>query len=101
MHLGEEEPDRAPFDHDEVRAIFSAPTFAQGERPAGANARPELVVGGTARQAARSPLRSFASTAKRNKGASVSSVVKAQMVIESVASKLSSCTMTIGRDLPA
>jgi len=42
------------------------------------------------RQAARNPLRSFGSTGRRNNGASVSSVVKAQMVIESVASKLSS-----------
>jgi len=36
-----------------------------------------------------------------NKGASVLSVVKAQSVIESAAEKLSSCTMTAGRGLPA
>ncbi len=48
-----------------------------------------------------SPLRSFGSIGSRNRGASVGSVVKAQIVIESVASKLSSCTMTTGRGLPA
>ena len=42
------------------------------------------------REEARRPLRSFGSTSSRKSGASVSSVVKAQMVIESVASKLSS-----------
>jgi integrase len=35
MRLGEEEPDRAPFDLDELRAIFSTPVFVQGERPTG------------------------------------------------------------------
>jgi hypothetical protein len=53
------------------------------------------------RQAARRPLRSFGSTGRRNSGASVSSVVKAQTVMESVASKLWSWTMTTGRGLPA
>jgi hypothetical protein len=42
------------------------------------------------RPAARRPLRSLGYTGSRNSGASVSSVVKAQMVMESVASKLSS-----------
>ena len=42
------------------------------------------------RRAARKSLRSIGSTGGRNNGASVSSVVKVQMVIESVASKLSS-----------
>ena len=42
------------------------------------------------RQVPRSPLRSFGSTRRRNSGASVGSVVKAQMVMDSVASKLSS-----------
>ena len=50
---------------------------------------------------ARSPLRSFGSTASRNNGASAGSVVKAQIVMESVASKLSSCRMTTDRGLPA
>jgi len=40
------------------------------------------------RQVPRSPLRAFGSTGRRNSGACVSSVVKAQMVIEPVASKL-------------
>lgn len=55
------------------------------------------------RQCARKPFTfsSFGSTAKRNKGASVSSVVNAQMVVESVASKASSCKMMTGRGLPA
>ncbi len=52
------------------------------------------------RDAARKPLRSFGSTRRRNNGASVSSVVKAQMVIEAVAPKLSSWTMTTGRGCP-
>jgi len=42
------------------------------------------------RHAARRPLRSFGSTDRRNSGASVSSVVQAQTVMELVASKLSS-----------
>jgi hypothetical protein len=42
------------------------------------------------RQGMRSPLRSFGSTARRNRGASVGSVVNAQIVTESVRSKLSS-----------
>jgi hypothetical protein len=35
MRLGEDEPDRAPFDLGELQAIFSTPVFTQGERPAG------------------------------------------------------------------
>jgi hypothetical protein len=46
-------------------------------------------------------LRAFGATGGRINGASVSSVVKAQTVIESVASKLSSWTMTTGRGWPA
>lgn len=46
------------------------------------------------RQVTRRPLRSFGSTTWQNNGASVRSEVKAQMVMESAASKLSSCTMT-------
>ena len=42
------------------------------------------------RQVPRSRLRAFGSTGRRNSGAGVSSAVKAQMVIEPVASKLSS-----------
>ena len=38
----------------------------------------------------RNPLRSFGSTESRNRGASVSSVVNAQIVMDSVPSKLSS-----------
>ena len=49
----------------------------------------------------RNPLRTLGSTGSRNNGASVSSLVKAQMVIESVALKLSSCTITTGRGFPA
>ena len=47
------------------------------------------------------PLRRLGSTGSRNNGASVSSLVKAQMVIESVALKLSSCTIATGRGFPA
>ena len=53
------------------------------------------------RQVARSPLCSFGSTGRRNSGASVAPVVKAQTVMESVPSKLSSCTTTTGRGLLA
>jgi hypothetical protein len=53
------------------------------------------------RHAMRKPLHAFGSTGKRNNGASVSSVVKTQIVIESVVSKLSSWTMTTERGLPA
>jgi hypothetical protein len=48
-----------------------------------------------------SPLRSFGSTGRRNKGAFVSSLVKAQILIEPVASKPTSWAMTTGRGLPA
>ena len=53
------------------------------------------------RHVMRNPLRGLGSTGSRNNGASVSSLVKAQMVIESVALKLSSCTITTGRGFPA
>jgi len=49
-----------------------------------------VILSAIKRHAARKPLRWFGSTSRRNSGASVSSVVKAQIVIESVASKLSS-----------
>ena len=52
------------------------------------------------RQDARKPFCPFSSTVSLNNGASVASVVKAHMVIESVPSKLSSCTVTTGRGLP-
>jgi hypothetical protein len=42
------------------------------------------------RQGARNPLRSFGVTGSRKSGAFVSSVVNAQIVMEAVASKLSS-----------
>jgi integrase len=35
MRLGEEEPNRAPFDLGELHAIFGTPVFTQGERPDG------------------------------------------------------------------
>jgi len=46
------------------------------------------------------PFVSFGSTARRSRGASVGSLVKAQMVTDLVASKRSSCTITNGRGLP-
>ena len=48
----------------------------------------------------RSPFITSALMRMRSSGASVGSVVKAQTVTESVASKRSSWTMTIGRDFP-
>ena len=47
------------------------------------------------------PFVSFGSTARRSKGASVGSLVKAQTVTDLVVSKRSSCTITTGRGLPA
>ena len=52
------------------------------------------------RQGAVKPLRSLGSTGRRNNGASVSPVVKAQIIIDFVASKLSSWTISAGRGLP-
>ena len=49
----------------------------------------------------RNPLRRLGSTGSLNNGASVSSLVKAHMVMKFVASKLSSCTITTGRGFPA
>jgi hypothetical protein len=48
-----------------------------------------------------SPFRRLGSMARRKSGATVASVVKAQMVTESVASKRSSWITTAGRGLPA
>src|SRR5580658_1289292 len=53
------------------------------------------------REALPKPLRSLGSTNIRSNGASVGSVVKAQIVMELVASNRSSCTITAGRGLPA
>jgi hypothetical protein len=47
-----------------------------------------------------SPLLSVGSTVMRKSGASVGSLVKAQMVTELVPLKRTSCTMTTGRGLP-
>ena len=47
------------------------------------------------------PLRSFGEIGTRNNGASVGSVVMTQIVMDSVASKRSSCRMTAGRGLAA
>ena len=53
------------------------------------------------RQGALRPLRAPGATGKRNNGASVSSVVKAQIAIDFVASKLSSWMISAGRGFPA
>jgi len=53
------------------------------------------------REDTRSPLVSLGSTARRNNGASVGFVVKAQKVTDAVASNRSSCKITTGRGLPA
>jgi hypothetical protein len=50
--------------------------------------------------ARRNPFRSFCSTRMRNKGASVGSLVKAQMVMDGVLSKSLSWTITTGLGLP-
>ncbi len=52
-------------------------------------------------QEVRRPFFSFGSTGTRNKGASVGSVVNAQIVTELVASNWLSCKITTGRGLPA
>ena len=56
-----------------------------------------VILSTISRQTARSPFLSLGSTASRNKGASVGSVVKAHIVIDSVLSKRSSCRITTGR----
>ena len=53
------------------------------------------------RLCSRKPLRSLGSTGIRIRGASVGSVVNAQMVTEAVASNRSSWMTTTGRGLPA
>ena len=53
------------------------------------------------RDAIDKPFRSVGSTSIRDNGASVGSVVNTQSVMEFVASKRSSCTITAGRGLPA
>ena len=65
------------------------------------NTRTVVILSTISRLVASSPLRSFGSMGRRNRGAPVGSVVKAQIVMESVASKLSSWTMTTGRGFPA
>jgi len=60
-----------------------------------------VILSTISREVASSPFVSLGSTARRNSGASVGSLVKAQIVIELVASNRSSCTITIGRGLPA
>ena len=60
-----------------------------------------VILSTISRDGERRPLRSFGSTISRNSGASVGSVVNAQTVMESVASNVSSCTMTTGRGLLA
>lgn len=49
-----------------------------------------VILSTMSRQLERKPLRSFGSTTRRKSGASVGSVVKAQIVMESVASNRSS-----------
>jgi hypothetical protein len=60
-----------------------------------------VILSAIIRHVMRNPLRGLGSTGSRNNGASVWSLVKAHMVIEFVASKLSSCTITTGRGFPA
>jgi hypothetical protein len=60
-----------------------------------------VILSTISRLVAISPLRSFGSTGRRNKGAFVSSLVKAQILIEPVASKPTSWATTTGRGLPA
>ena len=59
-----------------------------------------VILSTISRQGARSPLFASGSMSSRNSGASVGSVVKAQSVIEAVASNRSSWRMTAGRGLP-
>jgi hypothetical protein len=60
-----------------------------------------VTVSTISRETVASPFPSLGSTTRRNSGASVGSVVNAQIVIELVALKRSSCMMTTGRGLPA
>ena len=60
-----------------------------------------VILSTISRLVAISPLRPFGSTGRRNKNAFVSSLATTQILIESVASKLTSWTMTTARGLPA
>ena len=60
-----------------------------------------VILSTISRETALRPLRSFGVIGTRNSGASAGSVVTAHTVIDSVASKLSSCRTTAGRGLPA
>lgn len=59
-----------------------------------------VILSTISRLGCRIPVVASASTGIRNSGASVSSVVNAQIVTDAVASKRSSWTMTTGRGLP-
>jgi hypothetical protein len=74
------------------RRPIQAPTFDFGT---------VVILSTIIRHVMRNPFRGLGSTGSRNNGASVSSLVKAQMVTESAALKLSSCTITTGRGFPA
>jgi len=54
-----------------------------------------------AHEVSRSPFSGLGSMFGRTKPASIPKVVSGQMVIDAVSSKLSSCTITTGRGLPA
>ncbi len=60
-----------------------------------------VMLSSISREEERGPLRSSGSIGNRNRDASVGSLMKTQIAIESVASKAPSCTMTTGRGLPA
>ena len=86
---------------DHLPKLEEKPTAVEGGSQPSLDLATVVMLSTIKRQVTRSPFRSFGSTDRRNKGASVGSVVNAQMVIELVASKLSSCRMTAGRGLPA
>ena len=60
-----------------------------------------VILSTISREAVLSPFVGFGWTARRSSGASVRSLVKAQIVTDLVALKRSSCTITTGRGLPA
>lgn len=94
----------AAMPRNTTTARFSRTMSSSARRPTRSPTRnfgTVVILSTIIRHPARSPLISLGSTGNRNNGASVGSVVKAQIVIESVASKRSSCRITAGRGFPA
>ena len=83
-----------------LRRVVSAPESRPMRRPSLALGM-VVTLSAISRDGWSRPFAALGAIGRRNSGASVSSEVNPQMVIEAVSSKLSSWTMTTGRGLPA